>query len=297
MHKWGVFRLAIFMVLWLTFHPEGLATAALTLESTFNISQTYTDNLFYEDQNTENDFGTFFGPNLTLQYDNPDIVIGGTYWGRVALFINNPQENTYIQNANFILDLPFLTKRYKKLTVNIDETMDFTPQLDAFSLSGAQDASTSFNGRGGSGGGGGTGGTGGTGFLQGVGGTQGVFSSRASAFLNRARITFRYAWAPRVTPSLSYDNQFRHWFSGDFQDSLTHTVTFSVPYGVTAQTTVTPSYFYRQTNFIGSSTDDTSGDKIISHNPLLQISHNLTPLLTGSIRGGLRRTDEKGMVQ
>lgn len=135
---------------------------------------------------------------------------------------------------------------------------------------------------------------GGARFSQGVGGTQGVFTSRASAFLNRAGITFNYAWAPRVTPSLSYFNQYRHFFSGGFQDSLVHTGTFSVPYGVTEQTTVTPIYIYRQTKFLGSSTDNTSGDKIISHQPQLEISYNFTPLLTGSIRGGVAFTKETG---
>jgi hypothetical protein len=218
-------------------------------------------------------------------------VIGATYFGRVALFVNNPDENTYIQNANIILDLPFLTKRFRKLNVTIDETMDFTPQLDAFSLSGAQDAS-SFNdqrGRDGSAG------TGGADFSQqGIGGTQGVFTRRASAFYNRAGITFDYAWAPRVTPSLSYFNQYRHFFKNGFQDSLSHIGTFSVPYGVTEQTTVTPLYIYRQTKFLGSSTDNTSGDKIISHQPQLELSYNFTPLLTGSIRGGVAFTKEKG---
>jgi len=283
----GVWQIGVFWLMLVWLFPSDNAMAAVILESSFNVSEVYTDNLLYEAHNTKSDFGTLFGPDLSLQYENPDIVFGGRYFGRVVLFVNNPEENAYIQNANINLDLPFLTKRYKKLTVTIDETMDFTPQLDAFSLSGAQDASI-FNEQGGASGGGGAR------FSQGVGGTQGVFTSRASAFLNRAGITFNYAWAPRVTPSLSYFNQYRHFFSGGFQDSLVHTGTFSVPYGVTEQTTVTPIYIYRQTKFLGSSTDNTSGDKIISHQPQLEISYNFTPLLTGSIRGGVAFTKETG---
>ena len=289
----GVCRAGAFLLLCVWVFASDQALAAVVLESSFTVTETYTDNLLYKDTNTKSDFGTFVGPNLTLQYDNPDIVIGGTYFGRVALFVNNPDENAYIQNANIILDLPFLTKHYKKLSVTIDETMNFTPQLDAFSLSGAQDAST-FNDQRGAGLGSEASSGSGAGFSQGIGGTQGVFTRRASAFYNRAGITFDYAWAPRVTPSLSYFNQYRHFFKDGFQDSLIHIGTFSVPYGVTEQTTVTPLYIYRHTNFIGSSTDDTSGDKIISHQPQLEIAYNFTPLVTGSIRGGVAFTKEKG---
>ncbi len=90
--------------------PANQVGSALSLQSSFNISQTYTDNIFYEVNKTKNDFGTFLGSNLTLQYDNPDIVIGGKYSGRLALFVNNPGQNTYMQNVNINLDLPFLTK-------------------------------------------------------------------------------------------------------------------------------------------------------------------------------------------
>lgn len=297
-HKQGVFCLAGCMWLCGAFLPTSAATAAVTLESSFNVSQMYTDNLFYEDKNTKSDLGTWVGPNLVLKFENPDIVIGGTYFGRFVLFVNNPDQNRYIQNANFILDLPFLTKRYKGLTVEIDEDMRFTPQLDAFSLSGAQDASTTFNGRGAStsieGGTGGTGSVSGTGSSQGIGGTQGVFTTRASAFLNNSGITLGYAWTPQVTSYLSYNNQYRHFFSSGFQDSVTHTGTFSVPYVVSEQATVTPSYSYRQTDFLGQSTQGASANKIITHLSYLKVSYNFTPLVTGNIHGGIALTKEIG---
>ena len=278
-------------------YPSNLVSAAITLESSFNLTETYTDNLFYNDKDKEDDFGTLMGPNLELRYDNPDIVLGATYFGRFAAFVNNPDQNRYIQSANILLDLPFLTKRYKKLTVTIDETMNFTPQLDAFSLSGAQDASTSFSGRGGtvSGGAGGTGGAaggatggaiGGSGFSQGTGGTQGVFTSRASAFSNFSGITLAYAMTPSVSPTFTYNNRYLHFFSSGFQDQLTHIGRFSLIYGESERTTIIPSYTYLQTDYLGTPTQVTVSDKLISHQPRLAISYNFTPLLTGSLQGG-----------
>ncbi|HNP27896.1 MAG TPA: hypothetical protein PKK23_02545 [Nitrospirales bacterium] len=301
MRNQSVFRLAIFIVFWVMAHSPSHVFAALTLDSSFNLTQTYTDNLFYNDKDREDDFGTLMGPNIALKYDNPDILIGATYLGRFTAFVNNSDQNRYIQNVNILLDLPFLTKRYKKLSVTIDETMTFTPQLDAFSLSGAQDASTTFSGRGGtdSGDTGGTvgsagGALGGAGFSQGTGGTQGVFTSRASAFSNFSGITFSYALTPSVTPTFTYNNQYLHFFSKGFQDSLTHSGRISLLYGESEQTTIIPSYTYLQTDYLGTPTQVTVSDKLVSHQPQLAISYNFTPLLTGSIQGGAAFSKQTG---
>lgn len=308
MRNQNVFRPGIVLLCLAIAYPSSLVSAAITLDSSFSLTQTYTDNLFYNDKDREEDFGTLMGPSFSLKYDNPDIVIGGTYFGRFAAFVNNPDQNRYIQNANILLDLPFLTKRYKKLSVTIDETMNFTPQLDAFSLSGAQDASTTYSGRGGAGNGstggvGGSGGTGasggagalgGSGMSQGTGGTQGVFTSRASAFFNLSGANFAYALTPSVTPTFSYHNQFLHFFSGGFQDSLTHIGRMSVRYGESEQTTIIPSYTYLQTDYLGTPTQVTTADKMVSHQPRITISYNFTPMLTGSLIGGAALSKQTG---
>ncbi len=271
--------------------------ATLSLQTSFNVSGTYTDNLSFRNEDSEDDFGTFFGPNVTLLYENPDIVIGATYIGRVSLFVNNSNGNRYNQNANIMLDLPFLTKQYRGLTVTINESMIFTPQLDAFSLSEAQDASSS-GGRPTNASSGGTGGTGAAaaGF-NGTGGTQGVVARRADAFVNRAGVTLGYAWTPLLNTSLGYTNQYRHFFSKGFQDSLTHQGIFSVPYRVTPFTKVSPSYSYRQTNFIGKSTQTTSADRIISHSVRLGLTHNFTATFSGTISGGISFVKQEGATE
>ena len=298
-------RVSVLLSLVVWQFSTGNSMALLSLQSSFSVSQSYTSNLFFSEDQERDDFGTFFGPNVTLLFQDPDLVLGVTYTGRLAFFFNNPEANRYNQNANIILDLPFLTKRYKGLTITVDETMRFTPQLDAFSLSGAQDASTSGdpfrgnNASGGTGGGGGnlgtqSGGVGGGGGafgqasgLGGVGGGTGVFTTRASAFNNNAGITLGYAWNPRMHSSVSYTNRYLHFFSSGFQDSLTHNGRTALSYRVTDQTSLSPSYFYAQTNFIGRSTRETQGDKIISHGPQLSVSHSLTRTLSFSVSGGV----------
>ncbi len=286
------------------------AVAALSVETSFSVSETYTDNLFFANVDTEEDFGTLVGPDITLLFENADIVIGATYTGRLSLYVNNPDVNRYNQNANIILDLPFLTKQYRGLSVTVDESMDFTPQLDAFSLSEAENSSTLRGGTPGIGGSGATGGTttgagmggaggasGGGAGLGGTGGTQGVFTRRASAFSNRAGVTLGYAWSSRFNSSFAYSNQFRHFFSKGFQDSLTHVGTFRAPYQVTEYTTVTPSYSYRQTEFIGKSTQQTSGDRTISHISDLGIKYDFTTSFSGTISGGVTFVKQEGATE
>ena len=309
----AVWRAGVFLLLCVGILATDRAFAALTFESSFSVSSAYTSNLFFRESNTQDDIGIFAGPNVSLVYDNPDIVLGATYFGRLAFFINNSNANTYVQGVNILLDLPFLTKRYKKLTVSVDESMVFTPQLDAFSLSGAEDENILRN-RGGAGGGRGLGGAapgadadGAPGGPQGGlgGGTQGVFTRRADAFLNRAGITLGYAWSRRVQPTLGYTNQYRHFFSSGFQDSIRHGVNLGLGYNVNQRTRVTPSYSYFQTDFFGGSTERTSADKIIGHGGHLGVSYRFTPTLNGSINGGVtfskqkgaEETDEAGMTE
>jgi hypothetical protein len=218
MNDQGVFRISVFLLLLMVWVPAGRAMGTLSLETSFSVTETYTDNLFYEANNKESDFGTLFGPNVFLQYEDADVVLGAAYIGRMGIFVNNSDANRTYNNVNLILDLPFLNRLYKGLTVKIDETLQATPQLDAFSGSGAENEIQAFRNPGESG-------TRppeeGTPSLW-AGGTQGVFTTRNNSLLNRAALTVGYAWTPRVSSSLGYSNQYRRVCSKDFKDSRAH---------------------------------------------------------------------------
>ncbi len=278
---------SLFVLLGLIFVYADHVAARLSFLSSFSAGQSYTSNLFFEEDNEEADWGTFLGPNLTLRFDNPDVVIGATYVGRFVLLFQNFDESRYIQTANILIDLPFLTKQYKGLTVNINETMVFTPQLNGFSLSGAEENGGNLGGRNSN---------------QGTSsgndpGGQGIFTTRANSFRNNAGITLGYAWTPRLGSSLGYQNRYLHFFSGGFQDSLVHTIPVSVNYRFTDQTSGGPGYSYQQTNFIGSSDNNTRGDKIISHNVTFGLNHTFTASIQGSIRGGVAFTKQEGATE
>ena len=278
------------------------ALAELSLQTSLNVEEMYTDNLFYRDTEKEEDFGTYVGPNATLRFENPDIVLGATYFGRFIFFVNHPSRNRYVQNANILLDLPFLTKRYQGLSVTVDESMNFTPQLDAFSFSQAEDSSSLAGANPTLGGGGTVSGVGSSsagsgGAFGGLGGTQGIFTRRASAFNNNAGLTVGYEWTPQLTTTLAYANQYRHFFSSGFQDSMTHMGTISLPYRMTQGTTVTPMYSYRQTEFLGQSTQATLADRMIFHNMTLGLTQDLTPSVSMSVNGGVSFMKQEGATE
>ena len=310
--KFGIMMRVFPFCLLVGLYALDLASAALSVQTSFNVTETYTDNFFFQESGKEEEFGTNVGPNITLLFENPDIIIGATYFGRVQLFVNNFDRSRYTQNANIILDLPFLTKQYRGISVTIVEDMNFTPQLDAFSFTEAQNASSSpganpaFNPNGSTGGTGtgriGVGGTGGGSFggasgIGGTGGTQGIFTSRSSAFFNRAGLTLGYAWSPRLNPTLSYMNQYRHFFSNGNQDSLSHRGTLSLPYLVSPYTTLGPTYSYRQTEFLGKPTQTTSADRNITHSAILTLSHSFGPTVSGTISGGVAFVKQEGATE
>ena len=112
------------------------AGAVVTLDSDLSVLETYNDNLFFTEANKKEDFGTFVSPRLKLTYESRNVVISGTYRGTAQFFVNNSQENAYAQNSNFSFDFPGLTKRYKGLEVELIESFNFSPQLQAFSFAG-----------------------------------------------------------------------------------------------------------------------------------------------------------------
>ncbi|RMH05957.1 MAG: hypothetical protein D6704_08280, partial [Nitrospirae bacterium] len=108
------------------------ARATLIFETGLSVAETYIDNLFFTASNKQDDFGTFVIPRATLMYRSRDVVITGTYAGNAQLFVNNNGADAYAQATNFAIDLPFLTRHYKQLTVKLIESFNLSPQLPAF---------------------------------------------------------------------------------------------------------------------------------------------------------------------
>jgi len=223
--------------------------------------------------------------------------------------VNNPEGNTFVQNTNFGIGLPFLSRKISRnLEVRLLETFNFTPQLPAFSLGGDDEALSNINlgaattkagGVGGSGGGigagggsivagagiGGVGGTSGTsgGFSGGLN-NNGAFTSRSTnAFQNLAGVRVDYAATPQVGLRADYRNRFSKFTGSGLQDSMTHTAQGGISIKVTPNTQVQPNYRMQLTDFKGAGS-------VTTHRASLRLSHQFTPRFRVNLNNGVATT-------
>ena len=273
------FSIGVLLIFFSVFF-QARAEAILTFDAGFFVTETYTDNLFFSENQKEDDFGTYLGPILNIKFENPDVVLGVEYRGTVQLWVNNTQANTYTQNSNITLDLPFLEKRYRGLSVQITENFNFTPQLDAFSLSLADQNNTAGISNQGN---------------QDNEATQGAFTSRANVFQNNAGLRIGYEWTARLNTNISYQNRYTHFFSGGLQDSISHTGSGGGNYRVNNETTVGLTYSFTQTDYTNNP-NQTGGqlDRTRTHRIIGSLSYQFTPSLTGDISGGPGVTRSRG---
>ncbi len=66
---------------------------------------------------------------------------------------------------------------------------------------------------------------------------------------------------------------------------------------MTEYTTITPSYKYRQTEFLGKSTQTTSADRVVSHKAQMGLTYLFTPTLSGTIFGGVAFVKQVGATE
>ena len=273
------------------------AHATLTLDSSVSVGETYSNNLYFTFANKHDDFGTFVKPRLTLKYASEDIVVNGTYTATGQMWVNNPGANTIVQGARFRFDLPFLTRRYKRLEVNLHENFNITPQLPAF-VSVADDQST------GTGlgnirrvGGGFQGSQGGAGFGANSLGNQGIMTRRStSAYQNRAGFGLTYHLTPTLSPTLEYANNIRKFTSSQFQGSTTHRVNLQIEKKVNPQFGVHLAYKFQDTQFDSNGPSTTSiavggRGSGISHSLRSGINYQVDPTLPIYAQAGVTYTN------
>ena len=268
------------------------ADGTLNLNGGLAVLETYTDNLFFDPANEKDDFGTFVTPFISLQYASKDVVFRGVYGGTLQFFVNNSNANTYLQNADFFIDLPFLNKRYKGLQVQLVETFNFSPQLQGFAFTGEPgDQNRLFTDPSSGATQGGAvnninfGGVSNPSAAAGVG-NQGVFTRRTTNdFQNLAGFNLRYALTPAWSPFVQYRNRITLFNDDDFNDFTTNEVRTGVSYRWSPLTTLNSSYNGRHVSITG-------GDSFFSHAVFVGMTQQLTPTLFYLSSVGASITDE-----
>jgi len=100
------------------------AQSTLTLDTSMSVAETWTDNLFFTFANKQDDFGTIINARIALDYESKYVIVRGAYAPTGQIFVNNSNANTFNHGSDFDIDLPFLTKRYKRIEVKFDESFN-----------------------------------------------------------------------------------------------------------------------------------------------------------------------------
>lgn len=262
------------------------AYARLDLDTSLSVSESFTDNLFFTFANKEDDFGTFVTPSFRLTYSNKYIKLGGTYSASAQFYANNSQANNVAHGTNFDIDLPFLNRTFKRLEVRVNESLNVSPSLPAFSGNSSRftGAGSGVGGAGGAGGaaaagagGAGVGGIGGIGGLSGNSlNNQGIINQRSNntTFQNRARILLLYHFTPVWDGNVQYSNSIQ--FGNAFQNSLTHGIQTGLSFRLSDVTSINGGYRIQLIEFSGGST---GAGNSTSHSLNLGANHQLQPTI------------------
>jgi len=281
------------------------AQSTLALDTSMSVLEMWTDNLFFTFANKQDDFGTTINARIALDYESKYVVMRGVYSPTGQIYVNNSSANTFNHGSDLDFDLPFLTKRFKRIEVKFDESFNIATQLPAFSAnsprgSGAIRSPAVTSGVAGlpiQGAGGGLGGIGGVGGVAGNSlSNQGIFTNRSTtSFQNRAGVRVRYLLTESITPFLNYTNSYRKFTSSSGQDSLGHTLRTGSAYQATARTELNGFYQIQLIEFIGSGSTALQGPggsgSTTNHSVGMGIHHDFTPTLQVTVNGAATLTE------
>lgn len=305
--RWLVSLIALFLFVL----PIPNSHAKVVVNSSLSVAEQFTDNLFFTFANKQEDFGTFITPTIRATFSNKDIKIGAAYSASAQFYVNNTRANAVSHGTNFIIDLPFLNRKFHQLEVRVNESFNISPSLPAFSENDSR-----FNGDGegagagpgggagglGGGGGGGGAGVGGLGGNGGLAGNSlnnsGIINQRSTglSYRNRARLLLLYHFNPRWDGRFTYANSFRG--GGSLQNALTHSIRVGWRYKLSQRTRLNGGYSPRLAVFSGGGGGTGSGGRATSHSLYLGANHKLQPTTRVNVRVAGTVTDtETGVTR
>lgn len=244
----------------------GEVEAALTLSSALSVSETYNDNFFFTKTDREAELTTKIRPSLTLTYGNQNLSLSVGYRGTAELNARHSEEDGYFQSALFDLDLPVLSRQFKRVSVRIVEEVGYRPDLPAYSFTHEVEPSDS-----------------GPIADDEERASEGVQSGRTGTFTNRAVILLGYKTSTRLNGSLYYSNTIKRFTGGDPQpvSSLTHGGGLGASYQRSPRTQWSATYGLRYSIYQGD-------DDVVAHKFKFGAGHQIdhTLLVRGTLGVG-----------
>ncbi len=236
------------------------ADAAILLDTSLSFVEVYNDNFNFTPTDRKTDFGSFLQPSFQLAYQSKNFTLSGNYIGSLE-YHSHQQVGQFSQTGDFGLNMPFLSRMFKGVDVNITENVTYTPDLPAFTFVEKDKINNQT-------------------LVQGdLDLSPGLQYPRGDTLRNLFRISLGVNHLPRFRTEVSYTNRYSHFEREDLNDSLGHRGSLGFVINWSAKTDLRTSYSYSTTSFKG-------GEDVETHDISAGISHQKSPLLSFSGNAG-----------
>ncbi|MBN4050087.1 hypothetical protein JYT17_00535 [Nitrospira defluvii] len=238
---------------------SGTTHAAVIMNSSLSVSETYNDNVFFTKQNTEDDFITVVSPTLSFTSTGKNMNLSLGYRGRALFYAENTEQNDFFHALSIDLDFPILNRQIRGVEVKIIEEMSFSPELPGFSFLEGEDKTAVARSK-----------------RLPQGGGQGVQLPKTNTFQNQAGISLSYDWTERINTAAQYTNVITRFSGSQFENREAHLSTFAASYRhpFSVRTSLTNAYGLAVT----------TGDRLnrIIHTVNFELAHQVNPTLSAT---------------
>lgn len=238
---------------------SGPLQAAIVVDSSLSVSESYDDNIFFENQNEKDDLVSAVSPALSVTYTGKNLNLSIGYRGRALFYAENADENDFFHTLSIDLDLPFLNRQIRGVEVQVIEEMSFSPELPGFSFIGGGDEKARARAQR---------------LPQGAG--QGVQLQKTDTFQNQAGLSLSYDWTERFNTTGEYTNVITRFSDNQFEDREVNLSKFDAlyRYPFSLSTTLTNTYDLAVTTGNG-------GEQVI-HTLHFLLGHRMSPTFSAT---------------
>jgi hypothetical protein len=191
-----------FFTLFLSFAFETAAEGSVILRPYFSVTEEYTDNFHFTQQDKKEELITILSPGLILTQKSRDLILEGRYLGGMVQHLNDSEANRYRQALALNIDFPFLSRSLKGVAVHFSERAEHSQ--NRYATPNRQTEPAFFVGE----------------------------RGKIDTLSNRASLQIDAKWSPEWFSTFTYNNAYTHYRGSLLEDVLSHKINLSGRYAI-----------------------------------------------------------------
>ena len=209
-----------FFALFLFFVFENAAEGSVILRPSFSVTEEYTDNFHFTQQDKKEELITILSPGLIITQKKRDLILEARYLGGIAQHLNDSSANRYRQALIMDIDLPFVSRSFKGLAVHFSERAEHSQ--NRYAMPNEKTGPELFV----------------------------VERGRVETLSNRVSLQIDSKWSQAWLSTFTYDNVNIHYRDSLLEDVLSHNINLSNRYNIDRdRSSLTISYGMLHTDF------------------------------------------------